>query len=305
MTSRKRDERMYMVLDIETVGDPHLPFVPKLRKDGEPSERDQMPPPPHHRVVCAAYWFVSVEPAASRGPSSLERALRFGVEAPERVVSFPSYGVASDLDAGEAALLEQLVSTMADTDVDTVVGYNTRRFDIPVIAARCMRHGISFPWWYGPPLGNGRTAPRYRYAEDRHLDLCDQLSDYGNRSASLDVWARHVGLPGKVGDIDGKHVAEALAAGRQRDVERYCLADAWQTAGVLLRWLLLRGQLTVAEYRPAARELLDNMLSAGAEVHGELGDNWALPYLNAIHAPTFLLEGPDARVVEGEPEAAQ
>jgi predicted PolB exonuclease-like 3'-5' exonuclease len=131
-----------------------------------------------------------------------------------------------------------------------VVTWNGRGFDMPVITSRALKHGISMPWWFSD------RHTRYRYSSEGHLDLMDFLSDFGAaRSGKLDVYAKLVGLPGKVG-VDGSQVAPMVHAGRLDEVNAYCLCDVAQTAALFLRVQLLRGVLDRARYAELARKML-------------------------------------------------
>lgn len=129
-----------------------------------------------------------------------------------------------------------------------IIGWNTRGFDLPVIAHRCMRYGISWPWYYSDVRGK---SPRYRYSGECSLDLMDMLSDHGSsRKQTMDSIARLVGLPGKL-DTSGSDVAKLFAEGKREEIDRYCLQDVAQTTAVYLRYELLRGKLTPDSYRAA------------------------------------------------------
>jgi predicted PolB exonuclease-like 3'-5' exonuclease len=131
-----------------------------------------------------------------------------------------------------------------------VVTWNGRGFDMPVITSRALKHGVSMPWWFSD------RHTRYRYSPEGHLDLMDFLSDFGAaKSGRLDVYAKLVGLPGKVG-VDGSQVAPMVHAGRIDEVNAYCLCDVAQTAALFLRVQLLRGVIDRARYVELARGLL-------------------------------------------------
>ena len=121
---------------------------------------------------------------------------------------------------------------------------------MPVITSRALRHGVSMPWWF-----QDRNT-RYRYSTEGHFDLMDFLADFGaTKNARLDVYARLVGFPGKVG-VDGSQVAPMVHAGKLDEVNAYCLCDVAQTAAIFLRVELLRGALDRASYCQYARGLL-------------------------------------------------
>lgn len=133
----------------------------------------------------------------------------------------------------------------------TLVTYNGRGFDLPVIASRCFRHGLTLRHYY-----TSRDV-RYRFSPEGHLDLMDYLADHGaSKPARLDILAKLCGMPGKVG-IDGKDVGPMVHAGKLQEVRDYCLCDVVQTAGVFLRTELLRGELDRDSYLVAMTQLLE------------------------------------------------
>jgi len=214
--------RLSLVLDIEAVTDPALEDL-ETDRDG----KRRFPPPPAHQIVCVGFAFVEDH-----------RVVEWGV-----------------LDDDERTQLLKLTRSIATAD-PRLVTMNGRHYDLPVIAARCLALGVSHPWYYAS------KNPRYRYSDESHLDLMDQLSDNGAAPrASLDAWARVVGWPGKAitgeSAITGRDVPELLASGGVRAVADYCMRDVCQTVAVLLRWELLRGALSEDEFRRAAQALLD------------------------------------------------
>jgi predicted PolB exonuclease-like 3'-5' exonuclease len=121
-----------------------------------------------------------------------------------------------------------------------LVTFNGRRFDVPVLVARCMRLGIPWPWYWR------EKSARIRYNSDGHLDLSDELTDFGaTPPCGLDAWSRMIGLPGKTGD--GASVEGLAAAGEWERIGRYCAQDVRLTGALLLRWLLVRGRVSPDE----------------------------------------------------------
>jgi len=220
----------YLVVDIET--------IPDTSRWQRPEDQHAFPPLWAHRVVTIGYLRLD----------AAYRPLGCGI-----VASAP--GAGSD-DAREAALLAAFGAAVGRA---TLVTYNGRSFDLPVIALRSLAHAVPQPWYYR------ESSTRYRYSEHGHLDLCDWLADHGAvRAGSLDALARLVGLPGKVG-VDGSQVEGLHAAGRLAEIERYCLADVAQTALLFLRFRLLQGQLS-----PEAHAAREAELQAWLPAHGVL-----------------------------------
>ena len=204
----------HLVLDIETIPDPELPRI---------DESDRVPPPPYNQIV-------------TLGCLLLEDYV------PKRL------GVVGE-GKGEADMLGDFAQWL-DAKKPTVVTWNGRGFDMPVITSRALRHGISMPWWF-----QDRNT-RYRYSTDGHFDLMDFLADFGaTKNARLDAYAKLVGFPGKVG-VDGSQVAPMVHAGQLEEVNSYCLCDVAQTAAIFLRVELLRGVFDRVRYRELARALL-------------------------------------------------
>jgi len=168
-----------------------------------------------------------------------------------RVLRLGTIEGSGDPNDRERAILEKFASGRAK-DSPTIVTWNGRRFDLPVLTLRSLRYGIGHSWYY-----QSRDT-RYRFSEAGHCDLADCMSDYGSTaSLGLDGVARLIGLPGKYGAFDGAGVAEAFADGKHAEIAAYCLSDSVQTAFAFLRWNLLKGELSVDAYRTAARSLLD------------------------------------------------
>jgi len=141
-------------------------------------------------------------------------------------------------------------ATWLDRSRPCIVTWNGRGFDMPVITSRALKHGVSMPWWYSD------RSTRYRYSTDGHLDLMDFLADYGAaKNSRLDIYAKLVGFPGKVG-VDGSQVAPMVHAGKLDEVNAYCLCDVAQTAALFLRVQLLRGVLDRPRFGELSRTLL-------------------------------------------------
>jgi predicted PolB exonuclease-like 3'-5' exonuclease len=231
--------RSYLVLDIETVPDAELYVAPELPPAGPGAHQADRPFPPlfaHRPVVLGVLWL-----------DERYRLKRLGV-------------------IGDGKDEQHLLADFSDfvgKHHPELVTYNGRSFDLPVLALRALRHGVSMPWYY-----QGRL--RHRYSEDGHLDLCDMLSDHGAaRSMSLDAMARLIGLPGKIG-VDGSQVEGMFKAGQLDLIKNYCLTDVAQTALLFLRFRLLQGAIGSEQYREAAAELMTALRADGRL--GELMD---------------------------------
>lgn len=236
-------ERSYLVLDIETILDPELPLPQS------PDATGSLPPAPYHQVVAIGVLW-------------MDEAWR-----PQRL------GVIGDRKP-EGGILQDFARFVDERRPDLVT-WNGRGFDLPVIAARCLRHGVPLRHYY-----TDRDV-RYRFSPEGHFDLMDFLADFGAaRPAKLDVVAKLVGMPGKYG-VDGKDVAPMVHAGKLAEVQAYCLSDVVQTAAIFLRLELVRARLDPATYRSAMEALLA-MVEADPRV---------APMLAHVQRPRLLLEG--------------
>jgi hypothetical protein len=222
----------HLVLDIETIPDPELPRT---------EESDRLPPPPHNQIVTIGCMLLE---------DYVPKRLGVVGEAPS----------SQEWLGREGQMLTDFAGWL-DAKRPTIITWNGRGFDMPVITSRAFKHGVSMPWWF-----TDRNT-RYRYSSEGHFDLMDFLADFGAaKSARLDAYAKLVGFPGKVG-VDGSQVQPMVHAGRMDEVNAYCLCDVAQTAAVFLRVELLRGALDRTRYRALARGLL-----AFIDAHPRLGE---------------------------------
>jgi 3'-5' exonuclease len=127
----------------------------------------------------------------------------------------------------------------------TLVTFNGRNFDLPVLELQALKHGCSAPRYFG-------SKTRNRYAEEGHYDLYDFLTNHGAHRlrGGFNVLAKLIGLPGK-SEIDGSMVQQLWEDGRLPDIHRYCRQDVMQTYFLFLRVELMRGRLSMEQYQQA------------------------------------------------------
>jgi 3'-5' exonuclease len=245
--SPTRAERSYLVLDIETVIDPELPMGNKIDQQAQ-----VLAPPPFHQVVAIGVLWMD----------AAYRVIKLGIVGENKP---------------EPQMLLDFVRFVQEKQPELVT-YNGRGFDMPVIVARCLRHGICFKHYFQS------SDVRYRFSPAGHFDLMDYLSDFGAaRAVSLDTMAKVVGMPGKVG-VDGKDVGPMVHAGRVAEVQAYCLCDVVQTAALFLRVQLVRGLIDVDGYRVAMSALIETTRS----------DERLLPVHQGIDRARLMIEQPDS-----------
>lgn len=229
-----------LVFDLEAIPDASLgPY--------ESKREDAFPPPPYWQIV-------------SIGCVRLDDAMR--------VTKIES------IDGDEREKLTALIG-LIQRHKPRIVTFGGRNYDLPVVTARAIRHGLAFPYRFTRDVS-------YRYGTDTALDLFELLSDFGatRNAGGLDVWARLCGLPGKMG-VKGSDVEAMRAAGEHDRIDTYCLCDALDATGVLLRAELTRG-IDRGEYLTAAAAFL-------AAVDG---DKRLSEYGARINRPRLLLEEP-------------
>jgi predicted PolB exonuclease-like 3'-5' exonuclease len=139
---------------------------------------------------------------------------------------------------------------------DTLISFNGRTFDLPVLELAALRHACRIPGYFG-------EGYRDRDTDTAHYDLYDVITNrgtYGLRGG-FQLLTRLVGLPGK-GATDGSDVQTLWEAGRLDDITAYCRRDVIQTYFLFLRLELLRGRITQPEH--------DAALAATAAFRSEL-----------------------------------
>ncbi|QDV28885.1 putative 3'-5' exonuclease related to the exonuclease domain of PolB [Planctopirus ephydatiae] len=127
----------------------------------------------------------------------------------------------------------------------TLVSFNGRSYDMPVLELAALRYGFSIPAWFSLEL-RSFEQPRNRYNSSSHFDLCDFFSNFGatRLSGGLNLLANVLGKPGKSG-IDGSMVQDFHHQGRDEEINDYCRCDVLDTYFVFLRSQVLQGKLTL------------------------------------------------------------
>jgi len=151
-------------------------------------------------------------------------------------------------DAAEEVAIQRFFDGI-NRYVPQIVSWNGRNFDLPVLVARGLIHGISAAcfWDTGQDNKDFKWSNYINRFHDRHLDLMDVLSIYGGRGAPLDEISRLAGFPGKVG-VGGNAIWETYRRGAIAAIRDYCEADCANTYLLFLRFQLMRGALTNEQY---------------------------------------------------------
>jgi predicted PolB exonuclease-like 3'-5' exonuclease len=125
----------------------------------------------------------------------------------------------------------------------TLVSFNGRGFDVPLLELAAFRYGISVPGWF-QATGKSFDQPRSRYNTNAHIDLCELLTNFGSTrfTGGLNLAANLLGKPGKM-DVHGDMVQDMYEQGRLVEINDYCRCDVLDTYFIFLRTRVLLGQL--------------------------------------------------------------
>lgn len=270
----------YRVLDIETVPDleawtpppppDFVPFFPdKVAKNSGgvlegffPKAPEAFPAPHGHRVVAMSWVDLTADDGRWYCYKDLHTACLWNH---------------SDLDGSEIALLKHFLDVQ-NNDAATMVTWNGRTFDLPVINMRALKHKLPWPAYYQ------ERDVRYRYTEAGHCDVMDFFTDYGAAKAmKLGEISKLIGLPGKTGPVSGNTVADEFERSKkpasishdiQRNIARYCLSDSIQTAILFIRSRFHRGSISAKEHNVAVASFAEN--DAVNSAFGGVSVNWDL-----------------------------
>lgn len=126
----------------------------------------------------------------------------------------------------------------------TLVSFNGRGFDLPVLELQALKYGISAPRYFDTTSGC-----RYRFSDAGHFDLLDFLTNYSAFfiKGGLNILSKMIGLPGK-GEIKGEDVQGLWEKGDYKKIHNYCRKDVIQTYFLFLRVELLRGHIDQNRY---------------------------------------------------------
>ena len=127
----------------------------------------------------------------------------------------------------------------------TLVSFNGRTFDVPLMELAAFRNGLSVPGWFSV-AGKSFEQPRSRYNTQSHIDLCELLTNFGSTrfTGGLNLAANILGKPGKM-EVQGDMVQDMYDAGRIAEINDYCRCDVLDTYFVFLRTRVLLGQLAL------------------------------------------------------------
>jgi predicted PolB exonuclease-like 3'-5' exonuclease len=147
----------------------------------------------------------------------------------------------------------------------TLVTYNGRSYDLPVLELAAYRYGLSVPAWFNVDAP-GYAQARNRYNTKAHLDMMDLFSNFGaaKTTGGLNLLANIIGKPGKTG-IDGSRIQDMYDSGEAEAINDYCRCDVLDTYFVFLRTRVVLGKITLEQEHTlvaAAKKWLESQAPA-------------------------------------------
>lgn len=179
-------------------------------------------------------------------------------------------------ESTEAEVIQQFFKTVQHY-TPKLVSWNGSRFDLPVLHYRALKHGIQAQSYWNIH-GNYRYDNYLNRFHERHTDLMDVLAGYQvGAFASLDVIATMLGLPGKIGMSGDKVWDVYLTDGGIQKIRDYCETDVLNTYLIFLRFELIRGHFTEAEYAEECQRLHDMLAAEKDKQHfQEFLNSWTV-----------------------------
>ena len=127
----------------------------------------------------------------------------------------------------------------------TLVSFNGRGFDIPLLELAAYRYGLSLKKWYAIHA-RSFDQPRNRFNVASHLDLMELLTNHGASrfTGGLNLVANMLGKPGKM-DVQGEMVQQLYEQGELDRINDYCRCDVLDTYYAFLRAAVVIGWLSL------------------------------------------------------------
>jgi predicted PolB exonuclease-like 3'-5' exonuclease len=172
----------------------------------------------------------------------------------------------------------------------TLVSFNGRTFDLPLLELAAFRYGLSAPAWFNCS-GKSYDQPRNRYNTECHLDLHDVLTNFGASrfTGGLNLVANLLGKPGKM-EVQGHMVQDLWNEGRLAEINDYCRCDVLDTYFAFLRTMVLLGQLKLDDEQRLLQETKEFLAQRASTVAAYAGylqrwGDWTNPWQPAELAP--------------------
>lgn len=227
----------YLVLDIESVADGAL--VSKLRYPGEGLEGEQAVA--RYRAELMEKFDNDFIPYTFQVPVSVAIAKLTGDFRLADLV------VLDEPEFRPHVITEHFWKGWDKYNRPTLVTFNGRTFDLPLLELSAFRYGLSVPGWFNVQAKSFEQS-RNRFNNDAQIDLQDLLTNYGATrfTGGLNLAANLLGKPGKM-DVEGHMVQDMYEQGRLAEINEYCRCDVLDTYFVFLRSRVLLGTMSLDE----------------------------------------------------------
>lgn len=169
--------------------------------------------------------------------------------------------------ADEKEIIEQFFNKI-EKHVPTLVSWNGKGFDLPVLHYRSMVHGVQAPkyWEIGDNQQDFQWNNYLNRYHRRHTDLMDVLAGYEmNANTPLNELASLLGFPGKM-NMNSNGAWDSFQSGQVNDIRNYCEIGVLNTYLIYLRFELINGNLSHEEYEIEC-DLVQNTLTADNQPH--------------------------------------
>jgi len=248
----------FLVFDVESVAD--APLVAKLRYPGEAIEPDAAVA--RYRAELMAKYESDFIPYTFQLPTSI---IVGKVSGDYRLFDLVAL---DEPQFRPHVMTEHFWRGWDKYNRPTLVSFNGRTFDIPLLELAAFRYGVGVPSWFNL-AAKSFEQPRNRFNFDAHIDLQELLTNFGSTrfTGGLNLAANLLGKPGKM-DVQGHMVQDYFNAGRLAEINDYCRCDVLDTYFVFLRTRVLLGQLARDEEHEIIGETKEWLTRKAPEVRG-------------------------------------
>ena len=166
----------------------------------------------------------------------------------------------------------------------TLVTFNGRGYDVPVLELAAFRFGIPIPAWFNLSA-KAYEQCRNRFNQSAHLDLQDVLTNFGATrfAGGLHLVANLLGKPGKM-NIAGHMVQDLYQEGQVQRIADYCRCDVLDTYFVFLRTAVMMGKLDLQQEQALVDETRVWLQQRDdSDIYGEYLDSWG-EWMNPLAA---------------------
>lgn len=215
-----------LIFDLETKNDEelikaiHNKSVEEYKSDMKVKKGHDFLTPPYHKII-------------SLGVTEIDNTDLYIKSVKSITVGLPKNGqIFSEQD-----IIIKFDSLLKSSGYDTIVSYNGKGFDIPVIMRRAMKHNISLPNLFYQP--NQYKSYLHKFNDDMHLDLMQVIPE----RISLQESCMTCGFFAKAG-MDGSMVENADL----ETIDKYVKRDTLVTTKFLYHYLLLKGTIDISQF---------------------------------------------------------